>query len=232
MAEQIATRFQQENQFARSLDLDHTRLSIQSQLETRAMDLQEKGLHMEDAFRRAELEVSTQIETRALDLQELGLNMEDAYRYAALEQDGNFRQQALNLEAHGLNMEAAFRGAETVVSRLGLASGTHPRPDPDSGGFAARGARQSCIARWPAGSTSIRSLIPGLGRVPIPEVTPPPGTPTVPGVDSRRQQLPPEAGHPPPFDGPPQTVPGAVQVVRKRKRRREDAGATACATEL
>ena len=112
MAEQIATRMQQENQFARGLDLQHTQLAIQSQLQTRSMDLQEKGMHMDDAFRRAELDVTSELQTRALDLQEQGMNMDDAYRYAALEQDGSFRQRALDLEQQGLSLEESLRGAE------------------------------------------------------------------------------------------------------------------------
>ena len=112
LAEQIATRMQQENQFARSLHLEHTQLAVQSELQTRALNLQEQGMQLDEAFRRAQLDVETQLQTRALDLQERGMDQEEAYRYAALEQDGNFRQQALDLERQGLTLEESLRGAE------------------------------------------------------------------------------------------------------------------------
>lgn len=85
-AERIAERMQQDNQFAQSLGLEESKLALERSIQTRSLDLQERGLDMDEAFRQAELELERDIQNRALELEERGMDLDEAYRYAALEQ--------------------------------------------------------------------------------------------------------------------------------------------------
>lgn len=113
--EQVASRLQQNEQFAAALASDEATRALDVGLRARALDLQEAGMQMEDAWRQASLDQERQLTTRAQDLQEAGLNADMAYRYAALEQDGDFRSEQLRLEELGLNMEDSYREAEQAL---------------------------------------------------------------------------------------------------------------------
>ena len=170
MSEQIASRMQQENQFARSLNQQETQLALQSQLQTRALNLQEQGMTMQDAFQRAQLEVETQLQTRALELEQTGMEMEDAYRYAALEQDGSFRQRAQELQAQGMEMDAAYRGAELGyrqwATKQGLIQDRYKTQE------ASRLAELDILHR--AQAAGIEVDLPDLGNPGAPPIDPPP----------------------------------------------------------
>src|SRR5690606_37639534 len=83
----------------------------QHALQSRALDLQEKGMKLDDAYRWAALEQENAIRNRALDLQERGMDLDDAYRWAALEQDKFFRNRALDLQERGLDINEAYQQA-------------------------------------------------------------------------------------------------------------------------
>ncbi len=118
--EQVASRLQQNEQFVRALESDEARNALSVGLQSRALDLQEAGMTMEDAWRQATLDQERTLTTRAQDLQEQGLAQEDAYRYAALEQDGDFKTEQLRLEEMGLNMEDSYREAEQAIKMRAL----------------------------------------------------------------------------------------------------------------
>lgn len=111
-SEQIATRMQGDSQFAATLAQQDSHFAIDSGLREKALDLQSKGMAMDEAFRQASLLQEKELTTSAQDLQRLGLQQEDAYRYAALNQDAGFRQRALDLQQQGQTADQAFRTAE------------------------------------------------------------------------------------------------------------------------
>ncbi len=120
--EQVASRLQQNEQFERALESDEARDALSVGLQSRALDLQEAGMTMEDAWRQASLDQERELTTRGQDLTEAGLNAEDAYRYAALEQSGDFQNEQIRLEELGLNMEQSYREAEQglQLQQLGI----------------------------------------------------------------------------------------------------------------
>ena len=110
--EQVATRLQQDEQFTTALASDEGRFALDIGLREKALALQETGMEMDEAFRRASLEQEEELRTRALDLTQQGMDQEDAYRWSALEQDGEFRQRTLDLQELGLTLEDAYRQSE------------------------------------------------------------------------------------------------------------------------
>ena len=188
MAEQIASRMQQETQYARSLTQEDTRLAVQSQLQTRALNLQEQGMAQDEAFRRASLEVETELRTRALNLQEQGMNEEMAYRYAALEQDGDFRTRAQELQEQGMNMDEAYRQAQLEYQGWATEQGLIQRQYETE--EQSRLSELDIISRLPPGSDV---PLPPLGSTGPPEITAPPGRepPVTPPVTPPGTEQPP-----------------------------------------
>ncbi len=95
----------------------------QESIQQRALDLQEKGMDQDEAFRRAQSEVQQgqfesqmsqeeRIQNKAFELQEQGMSQEDAFRYAQLAQDDKFSTKAQELQQQGLDQDEAFRRAE------------------------------------------------------------------------------------------------------------------------
>ena len=111
-AEQVASRLQQNEQFYDALQSDEARFAMDAGLRERALDLQARGMDMDDAFRRAALEQERDLTMSAQELERMGMNLDDAYRYAALAQDSRFRDRALDLEERGMTLDEAFRYAE------------------------------------------------------------------------------------------------------------------------
>jgi hypothetical protein len=103
---------QQDEQFRLTLEDSQAARAIDTGLRTRAMDLQEQGMSMDEAFRYAQMEQEESLRTRAMDLTEMGMAQDEAYRYAALEQDGSFRDRALDLQEAGMGQDEAYRQAE------------------------------------------------------------------------------------------------------------------------
>jgi len=118
--EQVASRLQQNEQFTMALESEEAQNALSVGLQGRALDLQEAGMQMEDAWNQAALDQERELATRAQDLQQQGLEQEDAYRYAALEQDADFRSEQLRLEELGLNMEDSYREAEQAIKMRAL----------------------------------------------------------------------------------------------------------------
>jgi hypothetical protein len=110
--EQVAGRLQQDAQFTKALESEDARAAVDAGLRTRALDLQQEGMTMDEAYRQAALDQERELTESAQRLQEQGMNQENAYRYAALEQDATFRQQALDLQAQGMSLDEAYRQAE------------------------------------------------------------------------------------------------------------------------
>ena len=109
--EQVTSRLQQQGQFEASLNEGIAGRLMQQGLRNRAMDLQQTGMNLDEAYRRAALEQETDIQNRSLELQELGLEKDDAYRYAALAQDARFMEVAQSLQAEGMASDEAYRRA-------------------------------------------------------------------------------------------------------------------------
>jgi hypothetical protein len=110
--EQVAGRLQQNEQFRTALESENARYGLDVGLRQKALELQEQGMNMEDAFNRAALDQERELTQSAQDLQRLGLEQEDAYRYAALLQDKTFQEEAQRLQALEMEWDEAFRRAE------------------------------------------------------------------------------------------------------------------------
>lgn len=123
-SESVAQRLQQESQFARSLESDESRFAMQMGLERRALDLQEQGMTMDEAFRRAELEMEGNLRERALELEQQGMNLDEAYRRAALE--SGERQAGLDRDLSREQMDQTGRLSELDIILRALVGGLDP----------------------------------------------------------------------------------------------------------
>ena len=173
MSEQIASRLQQESQFARNLGFAENRFAVETGLRERSIDLQEQGMNMDEAFRRASLDMENTLRTRAIDLQERGMDEDNAYRYAALEQDGNFRDRALELQEAGMNLDEAYR--QSALEYQSWAAEQGLILDRARIGEAARqGDARLALQAISSGVPGVD--VPDIGYPGLPAITPPPGS--------------------------------------------------------
>jgi len=110
--EQVAGRLQADEHFKLALADQKAQSAVDAGLRERALELQEQGMTMDDAYRAAALAQEKELTESAQRLQQYGIDTEDAYRYAALEQDSAFRTESLRLQEMGLSLEDAYRYAE------------------------------------------------------------------------------------------------------------------------
>jgi len=118
--EQVASRLQQNEQFGRALESDEARNALSVGIQSRALDLQEAGMTMEDAWRQASLDQERELTTKSQELQELGINNDDAVRWATLEQNGDFQAEQVRLEERGYNLQESYQEAEQALQLQAL----------------------------------------------------------------------------------------------------------------
>ena len=184
MAEQVASRFQQEGQFQESLNLQESRLAIESSLQRHALALQEQGMNLDEAFRRASLEVETGLRNAALELQRYGIDQQDAYRYAALSQDEKFRTRAADLQERGMDLDDAYRTASLEYQEWATEQGLVL--ERARIGETSRLSELDIILRAQAAGLPVEA--PDLGYPGIPEIEPPPRTEEEEAEELRRRR--------------------------------------------
>ena len=131
MTEQTAARLQQDTQFTTALESDQEQAALERGLRSRALDLQEQGMGIDAAFRRAQQEfeygytdddgtVHLGYQDKVLQLQADGMDRDDAIRWATLEADKDYRAEVTRLQELGLTNANAHFEAEMNLRQNAL----------------------------------------------------------------------------------------------------------------
>lgn len=112
LAEQVASRMQQGDQFARSLASGESQFAMSHGLQREAQALQKQGMDRDESYRYAQMNLEQRLRTEAMNLQRQGMNQDEAYRYAALNSDERFKNMQVQLQRQGMDADQAFRQAE------------------------------------------------------------------------------------------------------------------------
>ncbi len=94
-AEQVASRLQQESQFARGLQSEEMRDMLGREIQREALELQRQGMSFDQAYKTAAMNSENFFRTRTLELQQQGQDAETAYRTAELEWRKQFGDKEL-----------------------------------------------------------------------------------------------------------------------------------------